>query len=451
MLKGQYVGLAILQDGSAYLYGGNGFLLLANPGTFSGDPAKIDIAVWQNERFYIVDKEKGYFKLWKNPNSNFWEIVQVIPELKGDCILVWQGRVFIANDNIVQYSVALNPEDFTGQGSGYFDLAQSFPVLKLKVKKLVPYVGDLIIVGDNAILSLSGTTVSNDPSNWYLVQITDTVGIENNCIAIVYNNVLYMQNEKGIYRGIPTSLEKIDYKVQIANLKFLNRQTSLCQIENLLFYPIPVQAYSHIRKQVCDVFLFFCEALGEFYYVDLSFNVYGIYWSIVPGVENQIYVLGEDGLYKWGLGDEAIECMFKSKAFNLGDNIREKLWRNVIFSVLVYPPYHTLFILQGETEINQYEEVVRVEEPPIESLYYPFGFQYENLPPFVVIWQGIHFFLNIQNVPLEEGKIKKVHTIIHSTFDAVGRYFSFVFREKGRSEIEITHFGITGQIGRRFI
>jgi len=37
--------------------------------------------------------------------------------------------VFVANGSMVQYTVAGDPEDFTSTGSGYFDLANSFPDL----------------------------------------------------------------------------------------------------------------------------------------------------------------------------------------------------------------------------------------------------------------------------------------------------------------------------------
>lgn len=451
ILNNQTIYLLILENGSVFYSTGAGFSQIANEDTLSGNPEYIDFAVWQNQRIYVIDKQKGYFKFWFNSNTNKWEFIQVSNEIKGNTILVWQGRVFIGNDSIVQYSVALDPEDFVETGSGYFDLAQSFPTLKLKVKKLISYIDNLFVLGDNAILALTGTTISNDPSNWYLTQVTDALGVENHNLVCSYNNEFWLQNEKGLYKGVPTSLKKFDYKIRLDALTLLNRQVSICQINNLVFYPLTVRKYSPIRETEGDNLLFFADEVNEFYYVDLGFDVYGIYWSILPEVENQIYVLGEDGLYKWGKGEEQkLKCYLRTKLYNLNNDTIEKVWRNVYFSVLVYPPYDIQFEPSLKTEEEEEVSIINnLIEPPLGgNVPNIFGYLYDDLPVFGFVMTNTSPFFNILPIMMEGDKI---HAICNFYFNAIGRYCSFILQEEGSTPFEITHLALLGQIGRRVI
>ena len=450
-LNQTYTCLIFLSDGSVW-YTTNpnltAFTQIAQAGTLSGDPAKFDFCIWQNDRIYVIDRDKGYFKYRDESFS------QVFSDLKGDCILVWQGRVFIAKDSIVQYSVALNPEDFTGTGSGYFDLIQSFPILKIKVKKLFSYIDNLVIVGDSAILILTGTTISNDPSQWYLTQVSDTIGIQNQNLTVFYNNEIWLQNEKGLYKGIPTNLEKFDYKIALDEITFYNRQTSICQINNLIFYPLIVKKYSPLQEKEVDCLLFWSDTLREFYYVDLGFNVYGVYWSSIADIQDQILILGEDGLYKWEADIYGeIECYFKSKAFNLNNDTIEKLWRNTYFSILVYPYYLLKLNPKIQTEYQITDVYSYLIEPKLEGdVENVIGYAYQDLPPFVVNLPGLPpFFFLLPQTWIETGTIKKIHAICNFYFDAVGRYCSFIFREKSSTPFKINYFVLQGQVGRKII
>ena len=492
-LNGQYYCLIFLADGSLWMstnQDNTSFIQKAGAGTFSTDPALIDFCVWQNQRIYIVDKQKGYFRFQNG------QLTQVTSALKGNTILVWQGRVFIGNESIVQYSVALEPENFTGSGSGYFDLVQSFPALKLRVKKLLNYIDNLLILGDNAILILTGTTISNDPSQWYLTQVSDAIGVRSNNLVCFYNNEFWLQNEKGIYKGVPTSLDKFDYKIDTSKLTFLNRQTGICQINNLIFYPILVRKISPIDKQERDIILFWAEHLNEFYYVDLGFNVWGIYWSNIEGYENQIYVLGQDGLYKWEKNPEnPISCIFISKGLSLDDLMIEKLWRSLYCNILLYPPYQLNLEVQlkTENEIKTNYNVKQTENITITNQFV-FGLPdgklvfwgYPQIEWQAMQWQNYTFMFAINNnlvgvendltkikVPffnlheyqyeLETGEpsytirditidgINPVSAIIVLFFDVIGRYCFVHFKETSSTIFEITNLNINGQIGRKVI
>jgi len=228
---------------------------------------------------------------------------------------------------------ALNPEDFAGTGSGYFDLAESFPDLKLKVKKIVPYIDSLAIYGDSAIMALTGSTISNDPSTWYLTEASNTIGIEKANTVVNYGNEVWLQNEKGLYRTTMSSQQKFDYKVNVqTNVQVLNYQATIVPINNLLHYLIPVRVKSPFRGN-SDNILAFCIDTAEFFFLDIGQDIKGIYWSYVEGTENRIYVLLENAIGALFEGKDSISSYIKTKQFDLGKASLEKLWWFLMFPV----------------------------------------------------------------------------------------------------------------------
>jgi len=336
-LNGQYQGLVAFNDGSVAKWDGATLTQIANAGTLSTNPALFDWCVWQNQKIYIVDYNTGYFK-WDGSRFS-----QVSANIKGTCITVWQGRIFIGKDSQVTYSVALRPEDFVSSGSGYFDLAQSFPALKLKVKKIVPYVDSLLIYGDSAIMALTGSTISNDPSTWYLTQVTDTIGIGNANNCVPFGNEVWLQNEKGLFRTTISAQSKFDYKVDVKNkIQILNYQSCIANINNLQHYLLPARIESPFRG-VSQNILAFCIDTGEFFFLDIGRDVYGLYWSYVEGIENRIYALCNDGIYALFEGDELISGYLRSKKFDFGKPSLEKN-----FWIVMLPVYFG----EGETKFQ---------------------------------------------------------------------------------------------------
>ena len=325
-LNGTYQGLIFYDNGSVDKWDGSSLTEVASSGTLSGDIESIDFCVWQNDRIYVIDST-GYYK-WDG--SSF---TNVSTSIKGHCITVWQGRVFVGNGSQVSYSVALDPEDFAGTGSGYFDLAESFPDLKLKVKKIVPYIDSLAIYGDSAIMALTGSTISNDPSTWYLTEASNTIGIEKANTVVNYGNEVWLQNEKGLYRTTMSSQQKFDYKVNVqTNVQILNYQATIVPINNLLHYLIPARINSPFRGN-SDNILAFCIDTAEFFFLDIGQDIKGIYWSYVEGTENRIYVLLENAIGALFEGKDSISSYIKTKQFDLGKASLEKLWWFLMFPV----------------------------------------------------------------------------------------------------------------------
>ena len=334
-LNGTYQGLVFYEDGSVDKWDGSSLTEVASAGTLSGDVESIDFCVWQNDYIYVIDST-GYYK-WDG--SSF---TNVSTSIKGHCITVWQGRVFVGNGSQVSYSVALDPEDFAGEGSGYFDLAESFPDLKLKVKKIVPYIDSLAIYGDSAIMALTGSTISNDPSTWYLTEASNTIGIEKANTVVNYGNEIWLQNEKGLYRTTMSSQQKFDYKVNIqTNVQILNYQATIVPINNLLHYLIPASMKSPFRGN-SDNILAFCIDTAEFFFLDIGANVRGLYWSYVEGVENRVYVLLGNAIGALFEGEDKISSYIKTKQFDLGKASLEKLWWFMMFPINILEGYLSL-------------------------------------------------------------------------------------------------------------
>jgi len=97
-LNGTYQGLVFYDNGSVDKWDGSSLTEVAGSGTLSGDVESIDFCVWQNDRIYVIDGT-GYYK-WDG--SSF---TQISDQIKGHCITVWQGRVFVGNGSQVSYSV----------------------------------------------------------------------------------------------------------------------------------------------------------------------------------------------------------------------------------------------------------------------------------------------------------------------------------------------------------
>lgn len=428
-LQGQYRSLIFFDNGSVYSWDLSNLTQVAPAGTLSGDKSSIDVAVWQNSAFYIIDSN-GYFK-W---TGTTWS--QVSSVIKGHAIVVWQGRVFVANGSRINYSVALNPEDFAGAGSGYFDLAQSFPELKIKVKKIVPYIDSLIIYGDNAIMGLTGSTISNDPSTWYLTQVSNTIGISQPNNVVSYGNEVWLLNEKGLFRTTMSQQVKFDYKIDVQKtVKIEDSQSTISTINNLNFYLVPATITSPMRG-VSKNILAYCIDIGEFYFIDLGFDIYGIYRSYIEGTEYRIYALAPDGLYGLFEGDTSIKCLITSKSFDLGKQTMEKLWY-----FLTIPTYFYQGTFNLEIAVNT-DKSGSVLNKTISIL--PDMYQWRNPT-------GKYTFG--KNLKVWGFNIKAIKRMLSPVFipKVSGLFHELNLKEEGSSIFEIVGFSVRAQLGRDIV
>jgi len=210
-----YLRLFFTDDGAVHVMDNDGEVTqVAAPETLSGDPHDIYCTTWNAETVYVIDS-KGYFKY-----TTTGGFALVSNAVKGSWITIWQGRVIVASDSILQYSGPEKPEGFTeGEGGGFLDVRESFPSLKYRIAAVVSYIDSLLIYGDSATFMLTGSTISNDPSQWYLTEVNNTIGVRAANSVVAYSQNHYFYNEKGMYVATASQSQKFDYKI---NLSMMN-------------------------------------------------------------------------------------------------------------------------------------------------------------------------------------------------------------------------------------
>jgi len=424
-LNGIYTQLVFLSDGSVYKWDGSSLTQIAGVNTLSGNPDTISACVWQNQKIYIIDS-KGYFK-W---DGSTW--TQVSSSIVGHDICVWQGRVFVANGSVVSYTVALNPEDFTGTGSGYFDVASSFPDLKIKVKKLIGYVDSLIIYGDNATVALTGSTISNDPSQWYLTEISNITGVQYKNSVVVYKNEIFFQNSKGLFKGTISQQEKYDYKVNLIDNTIQNGQCAVYPVYNLLNYFIPITSHSPFRAGVTRNGLLFNVDLGEFTFIDIGTDIYGFYYSFVEGKEDALLALCSDGVYQLFSGTDKMPSYIRTKMFDLGRPHIDKFWW--AFALKTYLKGDVTFEVSIETD-TQLIRNIKQQSTDVPLFLFTDGTE-------VYYWtDGTEIYANYSTVT---GAVRDI-IFLNNT---AGSYAVYEIRENTASVFDIYGIQIKGIIGR---
>ncbi|MEM0173540.1 MAG: hypothetical protein QXI16_03425, partial [Sulfolobaceae archaeon] len=189
-------------------------------------------------------------------------LLTISPSLTGSCVAVWNGRLFIANGRIINYSAAGSFIDFTANDNGgYFTVTNTN--LKTKVEKMIGYIDSLYIIGDHAIISMTGTTTSNDPNTWYQTELFNSIGVIYPNSVCNYNNTLYVANEYGIFMISSTQAQKIDYKIDLTLVSFNKGTGVIAQINNLMYYLLPVNTYSPIQNKQANVILAYCIDLAQ--------------------------------------------------------------------------------------------------------------------------------------------------------------------------------------------
>jgi len=131
----------------------------------------------------------------------------------GDAICYWKGRIFIAKDRTITFSVpdpdytnATNPFDVAA-GAGYITInIGSFS----KILGLVPKEDSIYVLTDNNIIALLGTTISNDPTQWYLAEVISGYGLTAIRKWVRYEHTIYYHSNIGVVSIIATAPEKID-------------------------------------------------------------------------------------------------------------------------------------------------------------------------------------------------------------------------------------------------
>ena len=225
-------------------------------------------------------------------------------------IAVWQGRVFVAQGRTFTYSIAGSGSDFSSTGSGYAQISSSD--MKQEIVKIVPYMDSIYLVCDHSIWSLTGTTISNDPNNWYTLEVFNSLGALNKFSVINYNNTIYLKNEYGLWLISSTQSEKLDYKLDSTQLDFPNIPSAIAQINNLNFYLLPITGFSPITGTITNIILAYCIDLGQFYF---GFSVDGIFTTLSE-TDHNIYAWDGINIYTLFTGTSNVSVYMQSKYFD---------------------------------------------------------------------------------------------------------------------------------------
>ncbi|MDW7973275.1 MAG: hypothetical protein RMI01_08765, partial [Thermodesulfovibrio sp.] len=132
----------------------------------------------------------------------------------GDTICYWKGRVFIAKDRTITYTVP-NPNP-SGSVSAIFNTSQGAGYIMpsageySKIYALVPKEDTIFIFTNMNIMGLIGTTISNDPTQWYIAELSSGVGITGIRKYAVIEHTIYFHSQMGMYGIIATLAQKID-------------------------------------------------------------------------------------------------------------------------------------------------------------------------------------------------------------------------------------------------
>jgi hypothetical protein len=168
---------------------------------------KLEYAIQDNSYLWIVSRNF----LLTFDGTNLYDLTS--HGITGDAICYWKGRIFIGKDRVITFSVpspdptgATNPFN-TQQGAGALTLTIS---LFSKIYSLIPKEDSIYIFTNKSIVSLIGTTISNDPTQWYLTEITKELGITGIRNYIVREHTIYFHSILGIHAITATVPDKID-------------------------------------------------------------------------------------------------------------------------------------------------------------------------------------------------------------------------------------------------
>jgi len=199
----------------------NIFAIYRSDGSCAGEIqapiSKFDIAVQGNTACWITGRgQSGETFLRTFDGTYLRDLGQY--GVDGNAICYWKGRIFVGRDRTLIFSVP-NP-DYTGgtnpfntaNGAGYIDInLGSFS----KILALIPKEDSIYILTNNNIIALLGTTISNDPTQWYLTEIMSGYGITDTGMWTKYEHTIYYHSPVGVLSLIATVPEKIDDAVTI--------------------------------------------------------------------------------------------------------------------------------------------------------------------------------------------------------------------------------------------
>lgn len=390
-INGAMVDLLILKNGEAGTVTNGVYATIAPAGTFSNKATDVDINIWNTKWLLIIDNNTGLFSYQPNYNPTIltwtaataydvgdiisntstttvytcitagttgstapistivgdvtidgtvdWVTITLVngfmhvaETIKGFSIGVWEGRVFGGSNETINYSAPGSFIDFTSKnGGGFFTVAISS--LKQSIYKILPYMDSLYMIGDHAIVAFTGTTISNDPNNWYMTVLFNNMGTFYPNSVVNFNNVIYLRNEYGLWTIESTQSKKFSYKIDLSDYTISDYPASITTINNLNFYLMPVKGLSPVTDTTINFILAYCIDLGRFYTIDIGQNIMGTYqtYSIT---DHSLHAFGNKSLFKMFAGTNAMYSGFTTKNFDFGYPFMYKVFRYLIINFI---------------------------------------------------------------------------------------------------------------------
>lgn len=193
-----------IMDGSSLVFLSSSFTAIAS---FPTADTVCDYAIQDNQYIWITTKN---FLITFDGN-NLYNLTSY--GITGDSIAYWKGRIFIGKNRVLTFS---KPDPAADGSANPFDIEQGAGAITLtvsifsKIYAIVPKEDSIYLFTDRSIISLIGTTISNDPTLWYITELLKDIGITGIRRYALYEHSIYFHSLYGLQEIVATSPNKID-------------------------------------------------------------------------------------------------------------------------------------------------------------------------------------------------------------------------------------------------
>lgn len=284
-------------DGSNLSFYSSNFTLITS---FATTETICDYCVQDNSYLWVITRN---FLITFN-GTNIYNLTTY--GITGDTICYWKGRIFVGKDRTLTFSVpspdatgATKPFN-TAQGAGSIGLTVS---VFSKIYALIPKEDSIYLFTDMSIIAMIGTTISNDPTQWYITEIVKDLGITGIRKYTVYGHEVYFHSIYGIYKIIATTPEKIDDA--ITNITNTIYAIDFFDYNNITYIAVSCNSFIDSNKKAIYCYN---TLTNRWYALDIECN------NITHHL-NSYYISSGDKIYKLFSSDNYLPLKVKTKVF----------------------------------------------------------------------------------------------------------------------------------------
>ena len=260
-------------------------------------------------------------------------VILISSTLNGNSIAMWQGRILIAQGRYLNYSGPLDFSFAPGTGIGSFNITSTN--LRQAIASIIPYMDSVYVIGDHAIIALTGTTISSDPTTWYQMELFNTLGSIYPPAVVNFQNNIYCPNEYGLFRVASTQSVKVDVMLDDTQFTFLGYPADVAQINNLNFYLALASGYSPASQGARTFIMAYCIELQQFAFLDFGFDVAGVFTTRAIA-DHSLYCWSGAKIYRMFRGTGPVTSFIRSKVFDMGDPFAYKFVRFMTLDYKIY-------------------------------------------------------------------------------------------------------------------